>query len=352
MSINSNNNIEIIEALKQLSPSQMAYFKELIFPIHAKVSNEKYSEFIADRISMNTNACPRCSSSYIVKNGRNRINRQRYKCKSCGKNFSDSSHSPLRCSKKSVQQWLKYMKCMANGLTIRNSAEVVGIHRNTAFYWRHKILNALKSSLKDNLSGIVEIDEVLIPESFKGNHSNSLFFYMYRKPRQRGATASEYTSLSKIRVLCCKDRSENIFSEAAGKTKPNCERLMNMLKDKLTSGSTICTNNNMSYLGLSKKLNLKLYKLNNYRDVQEEIYHNQNARAFGLELKSFISFFHGVATKYLNFYVTWLKWMNLSKVYAEGFKAMDMFLLVTSSKRTLKVCDLRFVHSLPEEACP
>ena len=36
------------------------------------------------------------------------------------------------------------------------------------------------------VEGIVEVDEVFIRESYKGNHSKSTIFKMPREPRKRG----------------------------------------------------------------------------------------------------------------------------------------------------------------------
>ncbi|MDP4087998.1 MAG: IS1595 family transposase [Bacillota bacterium] len=182
MSEKINKINEIFEAIKSLKPSQIKYLENVLLLPGTSDSEEKRHEGNHGCPL----ACPKCGGSSIVRFGRNRLGKQRHKCKECRRSFVLTSKSPLRCSKKTVQQWLLYMECMAKGMSIRESAAVVGINMKTSFYWRHKILNALKSEMKDNLSGIVEIDETAIPESFKGNHSKDENFYMGRRPRKRG----------------------------------------------------------------------------------------------------------------------------------------------------------------------
>ncbi len=47
--------------------------------------------------------------------------------------------------KKDLSVWEQYIDCMMmNGLSIRKTAVACGIHRNTTFLWRHKILDALQ----------------------------------------------------------------------------------------------------------------------------------------------------------------------------------------------------------------
>ena len=233
---------------------------------------------------------------------------------------------------------------MENGMSIRNSAAIVGINPNTSFQWRHKILNAIKLELPSKLSGTVEIDEVIIPESFKGNHSKDEDFFMGRASRRRGPKLSERSSLSSVRVLCCLSRKEDIFSQVIGRLRPGIEELMGMLQDKIEAGSTICTNNNAAYRTVAKELKLTLYKLTAPNQVIKEKYDNQKAKAFGRQLKGFLTKFNGVATKYLNNYITWLKWWCLKAVMSAGFKVMDMFLKVVFSKINLRICDLKFVY--------
>lgn len=87
--------------------------------------------------------CPRCKSEYIVKNGKY-SGKQRYICKECGKTFSQRTNSAIVYSKKTVEQWIKYIECMLRGYSLRRCAKEVKINLSTAFYWRHKIINGLK----------------------------------------------------------------------------------------------------------------------------------------------------------------------------------------------------------------
>ena len=70
---------------------------------------------------------------------------------------------------------------MMLGLSVRKSAEICGINKDTAFIWRHKILDALQNMASDvKLDGIVEADETFFAISFKGNHKKSTSFVMPR----------------------------------------------------------------------------------------------------------------------------------------------------------------------------
>ena len=68
------------------------------------------------------------------------------------------------------------MKRQPNGLSIRKTADISGIHRNTVFLWRHKILHAQQDVFENTrLEGIVEANEIFFPISYKENHKKSSF---------------------------------------------------------------------------------------------------------------------------------------------------------------------------------
>ena len=77
-------------------------------------------------------------------------------------------------------RWLAFGACLADGLTVRASAECCGLAVNTAFRWRHRFL-AAKDLQARKLTGIVEADEPCVPESRKGARN------LERKARRRGA---------------------------------------------------------------------------------------------------------------------------------------------------------------------
>lgn len=53
---------------------------------------------------------------------------------------------------------------MINGLSLRKAAKIVKVSHVTLFYWRHKILSAIKKMQLDKFEGIIEGDEPLFRE--------------------------------------------------------------------------------------------------------------------------------------------------------------------------------------------
>jgi hypothetical protein len=65
-------------------------------------------------------------------------------------------------------EWITFVDCMFKGYSLRKSADIVGVTWVTLFYWRHKLLNALKQMDFEHFDGIVEVDETYFSYSQKG----------------------------------------------------------------------------------------------------------------------------------------------------------------------------------------
>ena len=141
---------------------QDRYFKKLETYTHALMKKDIYQ----DRTIKN---CPNCNCKNYIKYGLyNGI--QRYKCKNCGKTFSKTTDSLWSYSKKEPIQWIKFIEYVIERKSLRFCAKKLEISLVTAFYWRHKILYGLTlDSVPDKLSGDVYISKKLIPENFKGS---------------------------------------------------------------------------------------------------------------------------------------------------------------------------------------
>lgn len=163
---------KLIEQLKNYNQEDL---KELSRAILELLSNSSTVD------SLQLTHCKKCNSIHIVKFGKDKNNKQRYRCKSCGCTFTATSYSTISKTHGSLQQWEKYIELLINGKSLRYSAQACKISLPTAFLWRHKILSSLQHD-QDNrvLDGVIEIDDTFFKESYKGNHSKSNRFVMPR----------------------------------------------------------------------------------------------------------------------------------------------------------------------------
>lgn len=82
---------------------------------------------------------------YVIKTLAGEVKRQRYRCKSCQQTFNDLTDTPLQRTRR-PHLWVRFIECMIDGFSLRKCAKLLRdeVTHVTLFYWRHKILSALK----------------------------------------------------------------------------------------------------------------------------------------------------------------------------------------------------------------
>lgn len=221
-------------------------------------------------------------------------------------------------------KWMEYFKMMVEGYTLPKITDVLKIHISTAFYWRHKILNALRSLGHDTLKGIVESDETYFLESHKGKKDIS-----HRKARKRGGAATKRgISNEQICVLVAQDRNGQVISEMAGTGRIKSTEIDRVLGQFIDNNALLCSDNATNYKKFAAEKGLK-HEIVNIRKgiyVKKSIYHIQHVNAYHTQLKKFMQRFQGVATKYLDNYLFWFKYINQTKTIAKSERVKQLLL--------------------------
>ena len=244
--------------------------------------------------------CPHCSAKEVIANGR-LSGVQRFRCKNCGKNFSETT-GKVWYNLKKKDKISKYVYCLLSGYSIRKSAKEVGISVPTSFTWRHKFLSSFKMVSPDHFSGIVESDDLFFLHSEKGSKKLS------RLPRKRGSSAFKRgVSEEQVAVIASCDRSGNKDFKVATRGRISKKDIARVLKGKVEKAEVLCTDSHRSYTAFAKSLKLEHKKFNASKGqrVVEKIYHVQNVNSMDARLRIFMDGFNGVATKYLQNYLNW-----------------------------------------------
>lgn len=111
--------------------------------------------------------CPHCRASgkmgFVTKRGF-KCGSQRYYCKSCGRTFVPTTKTAFERSRKSSEVWKKFIEMTISCKSLVECSRECNICYQTAFTWRHKVLNAFRMHQSTIvMSGRVEMDEMLIP---------------------------------------------------------------------------------------------------------------------------------------------------------------------------------------------
>ena len=275
----------------------------------------------------NNYKCPHCHSNKINKNGTVHKTLPQFICRNCKKTYTIRTNTIFYYSKKDISVWQEYIMWYKQGLSLRQIVKKMDgkIKLQTAFYWRHKILEVMKHfDNHDKLDGIVEADETYFEESQKGSR------HMTRKPRKRGFSSENRIvglSHNKVCVLTALDRQKHSFNKPVGYGKVNKEQVQ-ILQHRIQDNSILITDGDKSYKVL-KDVKLKQLK---FGKPQSKVYHLSNINNFHSKLKQFMSRFNGVATKYLDNYVNYFR---------EVRDNIDIFSQLLNIQGFYRVADIR-----------
>lgn len=299
-----NNSFEQLEQLT--SQLELDQKRLLINLLEGQVSGQSCLDVLTMHRDK-SNSCPHCDSHHIKRNGK--INtRQRYLCHGCKKSFMSTFNTPFY-RLRTPEKWLGYLECMINSLTIRHSAQDSDINKNTSFLWRHKFLKLLNIQSDTHLSGIIEMDETMFRYSEKGCNK------MSRPSHKRGGDKAGRGRAKGdwVQVLVARDRQQQTFDKKL--ESATGEALYQILKEHVDKDSVICSDGFRAYGVLARKLEMvhKPINLTKGIRVREKAFHIQNVNSYHSRLHNWMRRFHGVATKYLDNYLSWYRFFEASE---------------------------------------
>jgi len=245
--------------------------------------------------------CTHCGSLNKWRWGK-RDQLQRYKCKACNKTFNCLSGTPLaRLNKK--QEWLTYANCLKLGYTVRKAASKCNVHKNTAFYWRHRFLSTTTTIKPAQLHGIIETKESYFRKSQKGTK------HLNRSPRVRGGRNIKLPKSELVCLFLAKDSDNNTFDTLLDKfTTQSILQTQNIF----AIDALLCSESKWIYRNFAKTTKRKLGTLDREKGERRKkvIVHLNNVTNYQDGLKNWLLRFHGVGIKYLGNYLSWYRGME------------------------------------------
>lgn len=269
--------------------------------------------------------CRRCESTQIVKYGKDKNGKQRYKCKACNTVFYADSFSVASRTRHNTETWRRYVELLLNRASLKECALACKISVQTAFVWRHKILSALQHD-QDNrvLGGVIEADETFFCVSYKGNHTKSKDFSMPRKAYKRGSD-NRSNKAPKACVMCAIERNGQSYSEVLGIGQPNIKMISHAFENRVAAGAIMLADralamksyfdkqDNIGLIRLKSNVNGRKGRHDKGKPEIRGTYHIQTVNNFHKRLHDFLRGYLGVSTKYLNHYVNLLVWIENHK---------------------------------------
>jgi transposase-like protein/IS1 family transposase len=319
-----NHFTTIIRAIPQLTSNQISI-------IQHRINDEIQrggTNVLIDQCKGNAIECPHCGAENVGKWG-SASGLQRYKCKEtgCRKTFNALTKTPLaRLRKRNL--WQSNLDCMFDGLPLWKVADYVGVAVSTAFRWRHRFLAAPTNDKPTEVAGIIEADEMIFLESYKGNQT-----IHHRKPRKRGGLGNRKLKDDKIPVLIVKDRNGGL-TDCVLESHTNKE-IHSILAPIVNLESVLCTDGASAYKTFAKEHDIKHYRniTSQGTRVIKRTYHIQNVNNYMSRLRTWMARFHGVGTAYLANYLGWMRMMENQK----EAKRLELKMLFNSNFRNIKL---------------
>ena len=295
---------ELLLAVKLLLPiDQARLISELLGQSH-----ENYLSLRRQQLYDKQACCPRCEGKEYFKYGIDKFS-QRFKCKECGRTFTEFTGTWLDGLHKKSQV-IEYIQLMIEGKSLDKISALMHINKKTAFDWRHKILSSFKQDSGEDMDGIIESDETFFEESAKGDKD------LKRPARQRGSSSSmsgkkkRGISDNKLAVIATVDRKGAINLCASTMGRISKEDITRSIEKPLPAHSILCTDGHVSYKGFALDCNIKhvAFRADLKQHVKQGVYHIQNVNSIHNRLKKWIdNTFWGVSTKYMQNYLGWFR---------------------------------------------
>ncbi len=284
--------------LRQVSALTRQQRSQLADALHPAVGLDKVCEAI-DGARPAPLCCASCGSSRHYRHGIVR-GLQRYRCRDCGRTFSALTGTPLARLRHRAK-WLDYLKEMLDSRSVRASAKFVGVHRNTSFRWRHRFLDAVRHDQPERLAGIAEADEMFLLESQKGSRQ------LDRPARKRGGVARRRgISHEHDCILVARDRSGLTCSFVTGRAAVTARQLHRHLLPVLDLDILLVTDGHRAYRIFAREARIAHAFVNLQAGERARgAVHVQNVNAYHQRLRTWLSRFHGVASRYLRNYLGW-----------------------------------------------
>lgn len=231
--------------------------------------------------------CPRCGDEGIHLWGR-RSGVQRYRCARCRRCFNDRTGTPVARSRY-PDRWGAMAACLAEGLSVRETARRLGIHPSTAFRWRHRLLAGLAAGFAGPLAGIVEVAEVGLRPSHKGSR---------QQPPARPVPPD-----ARVFVVFACDRKMSIAFTVVG-TGARQGHLAEFLRQVLSSAARVCADRpwRFRYAAVAAGRRFARMRVDRWGVVRGRAYGSRHAGPLAQGFVAWLERFRGVASRYLHHY--------------------------------------------------
>jgi transposase-like protein len=290
----------LTEMLGNLSPTQLRNVSQRVDELNGK----REVQDLTDKRVASLAGCALCGHPEFARWGRTGTGDQRYRCGGCRKTFTSLTGTPFsRVHDKA--KLLENAACMKDVLSVRDTADRLGVHRNTAFRYRHLMMPLLEKHQPGELLGVAEADEAFFRRSYKGQKRG-----LPRPAHKRGTPASKRgISREQVAVLTAVARGSRDSFMVVLPSVPSAATVGAALGPVLKRDTVLVSDSASAYKTAAKALGIVLRQIPRGTHKLGP-YHIQNVNALHSRIKASMRPFRGVATKNLPLYLAWFRFFD------------------------------------------
>jgi len=336
----SKEALEAYKALLKLSDEE----QQLVF---RKVSQPEPVKTVQEQPKEKEN-CPHCGSSHVSRYGKTSLGYQRFICVDCRKTFVEKGRPVWIGSHFPKEVWMEYIRLMNMGASLRDIAEALDINLTTAFYWRHKILTALKDGKSDAvLEEHTQADETFTYLNTKGNKNANNNLHTHkptnREPDYKSVRKSGHRhgrgSCSSIRglnqgLVCTPlaiGGNEICWGRPSNMGAPSSDDLDFVYTGHLGKTVILVTDVSRAAGKYAQDRELPIIQLKSKTESRQGKYNLQKVNKLHSTFKKDLAKFNGVNTKYLENYAN----MTIFKQETPSISAISKAALLTEKLSNL-----------------
>jgi len=283
---------EVLKKFSMLTESQKSRIRREVDNLLSM--NASLSEGKPDR-------CPKWQGSFKMISHGQQNGKRRFICKGCHSAVTYDSHTIMSNLKISKDEFIEICRDTLDMVPIARTATRLDRSVPTVHLNRHKCPAVLEEMLEDKnflLAGTVEIDETYELESTKGISPQD------RESRKRGKASSlRGISHEQVCIVTATERNGHEIFKAAGFGKPPSESITSGFGSRIKCKSVIYSDGVFSYDRLSSNTGCKLVQLYDY-GMYNIVEHLNTVNSIHKTIKDAFSFYRGIATKYMNRYMS------------------------------------------------